>query len=78
MENRDQETSPLAKALREAQPFIWLGWIFACATGLGVLVGWLLDRKFGTHPLFILIFSLLGIAAGFVHFIRTVMNWKKK
>ena len=33
--------------------------------GVGVLMGWYLDRFFGTQPWLTLIFSFFGIAAGF-------------
>ena len=64
--------------MREVQPFLWLGWIFACAVSLGVLVGWWLDKKLGTNHVFLLIGAFLGIAAAFVHFFKTVLNWNKK
>jgi len=38
--------------------------IVSCV-GIGVFVGWLLDRWLGTEPWLILIFSLLGVVAAF-------------
>jgi ATP synthase protein I len=37
---------------------------------VGGLIGWFLDNWLGTSPLFLLIFLLLGIAAGFLNVIR--------
>ena len=43
------------------------------ATGVGYVIGRLLDRWFHTDFLYI-IFLILGIAAGFVQFIRQVQK----
>jgi ATP synthase protein I len=37
---------------------------------VGGLIGWFLDNWLGKSPLFLLIFLLLGIAAGFLNVIR--------
>jgi len=33
------------------------------SVGLGILIGWLLDRWLGTTPWFLLVFTVLGIIA---------------
>jgi len=33
------------------------------SVGLGIFIGWLLDRWLGTTPWLILVFTLLGVAA---------------
>lgn len=38
---------------------------FVSAVVVGALIGWLFDKWFGTSPLFLLVFILLGTAAGF-------------
>ena len=43
------------------------------ATFVGYAIGYLLDKAFGTHFLY-LVFLLLGIAAGFVQLIRRLMR----
>lgn len=43
------------------------------ATAMGYLIGYFLDRFFGTHFLYI-VFLLLGIAAGFIQLIRHVQK----
>ncbi len=45
---------------------------------VGGLIGWLLDRWLGTLPLFLLIFLLLGIAAGFLNVIRAARGMSEK
>jgi len=42
-----------------------MGVSIASCVGLGVFLGWLLDRWLGTSPWLILVFSLLGVAAAF-------------
>lgn len=50
-----------------------LAFLLPAATFVGYLVGYLLDRVFGTNFLYIP-FLLLGIAAGFVQLIRQVQR----
>ena len=38
--------------------------------GVGVLLGWALDRWLGTMPLFLIVFFLLGAAAGVLNAYR--------
>jgi len=42
-----------------------MGVSIASCVGMGVFVGWLLDRWLGTSPWLILVFSLLGVVAAF-------------
>lgn len=44
----------------------------AIATGVGGFIGWQLDRWFGTAPWLLLLFLMLGIAAGFLNLMRAV------
>ena len=48
-----------------------LAFMLPAATFIGYLIGYLLDKAFGTHFLY-LVFLLLGIAGGIVQVIRTV------
>ena len=50
-----------------------LAFMLPAATFVGYAIGYLLDKAFGTHFLYIL-FLLLGIAAGFVQLIRQLMR----
>ncbi|HKY33712.1 MAG TPA: AtpZ/AtpI family protein [Candidatus Polarisedimenticolia bacterium] len=58
--------------LRKAGPYLGLGTIFAASIVLGIVGGWWLDGKLGTEPWFILIGTLLGLAAGFYNFFVVV------
>jgi len=50
-----------------------LAFLLPAATFVGYIIGYLLDRAFGTHWLYIL-FLILGIVAGFVQLIRQLMR----
>lgn len=50
-----------------------LAFMLPVATFVGYLIGYLLDKAFGTHFLYIP-FLILGIAAGFVQLIRQLLR----
>lgn len=41
-----------------------VGWVFILAILIGIGIGYILDKKFLTSPLFFIIFMILGILAG--------------
>ncbi len=43
----------------------------------GGLIGWLLDQWLGTMPLLLVIFLLLGVAAGLLNAVRTARQMSK-
>ncbi|MBZ5596114.1 MAG: AtpZ/AtpI family protein [Acidobacteriia bacterium] len=50
-----------------------LAFLLPASTFVGYAMGYLLDKAFGTHFLY-LVFLLLGIAGGFVELIRRLMR----
>lgn len=52
---------------RNRECFIGMSWggFLVLTTAISVLIGIFLDRKFGTAPLFLIIFFLLGAFSGF-------------
>lgn len=50
-----------------------LAFLLPAATFVGYTIGYLLDKAFGTHFLYIL-FLILGIAAGLVQLIRQFLR----
>lgn len=58
------------KKILRAGPLLNLGWAVALATLTPLGIGILLDRRFDTAPLFILIGALVGIMAGTVSAVR--------
>lgn len=65
-------------ALREASPFIGIGTTMAASLAIGVWGGYKLDARLGTEPWFLLLGSVLGIAAGLFHLYITVKGQKKQ
>ena len=57
--------------MAQAGAYLSLGLVLPSATFVGWVIGYLLDKAFGTHFLS-LPFLLLGTVAGFVQFIREV------
>jgi F0F1-type ATP synthase assembly protein I len=50
-----------------------LAFLLPAATFVGYVIGYLLDKTFGTHFLY-LVFLLLGIAAGLFQLIRRLLR----
>ncbi|HOW43264.1 MAG TPA: AtpZ/AtpI family protein [Candidatus Omnitrophota bacterium] len=49
-----------------------LGITMIVATALGLGIGLAIDKRFGSSPLFTLVFLILGIAAGFWQVIKEI------
>jgi F0F1-type ATP synthase assembly protein I len=69
----EEDARGWARALRDAAPYLGLGTSLAGSVLLGILGGYWLDRKLGTHPIFFLVGAVLGLAAAAIHFYRTVV-----
>jgi F0F1-type ATP synthase assembly protein I len=54
--------------------FAGLGMLNAVCLGLGLAVGWFIDRALGTLPLFLFLGLLAGIAMGVI---ATRAEWKR-
>jgi len=57
---------------RQALRATALGWTLALPIFAGVLIGYLLDRSFGTNYVFTLGFLVLGIATGFYNVFSSI------
>lgn len=75
---RTEGLSNFARAMRDAEPYLQAGWSLAGAVALGVVVGYLADRKLGTAPWLLIVFGLLGLAAGFYSLFRTILDVERK
>src|SRR5579883_2828880 len=60
---RARRSSALGKAFRISTELV-------AGVFVGGFIGWLLDRWLGTLPLFLIVFLLFGIAAGFLNVVR--------
>ena len=59
-------------------PYLGLGTQLAATVILMVLIGYWLDKKFGTSPLWIVLFSILGMFLAIYNFIKSVLKLSKK
>jgi F0F1-type ATP synthase assembly protein I len=57
--------------------YVGVGTEIAVPLLVGVLLGRWLDKRFGTEPWILIAGSLLGMAAGFLAFFRTVLPPRK-
>jgi ATP synthase protein I len=60
------------RSLSSAALLSTIGLTLVIATALGFGLGFLLDRWLGTWPWLMMLFTILGIVAGFVEMIRAV------
>jgi F0F1-type ATP synthase assembly protein I len=54
-----------------------VGIMLVVATAIGYFFGSWLDKKFGTGPWLMIVFTLMGIAAGFIELIRLAIRLSK-
>ncbi len=60
------------RALRASAPLLGLGTTLAVTVLAGFGIGYWLDDRLGTRPVFLLLGSAVGIAAAMYHFVRSV------
>lgn len=55
-----------------------VGFMFPTSIAVGFFIGYLLDKLFKTSPYLLIIFTLYGIAAGFVNLFKVTKKYGKK
>ena len=55
-----------------------IGFVLVISIAIGYFFGSWLDRRFGTEPWLMLVFTLLGITAGFIQVIRIAISLSKE
>lgn len=60
------------KWMRNAAQASTIGIVLVVATFIGYAIGHYLDRIFGTEPWLMLLFTVMGIIAGFIEMFRIV------
>ena len=55
-----------------------VGLMFPASIAVGVAIGYFLDELFKTSPYLLIIFTLYGIAAGFVNLIKVTRQHEKR
>ncbi len=67
---KDKPPSPVGKAMKIVVEIV-------AAMAVGVVIGILVDNYFDTQPIFIIIFFLLGSAAGILNVFRVAKSLQK-
>ena len=68
--NRNQRTD----AIRALSQLSQIGIMIISCIGVGIFIGWMLDRWLGTSPWLLLVFTVLGIIAAF----RSIFDFAKR
>lgn len=63
---------------RQLGVVLGMGLSFAAAVAIGVLIGFWLDQKLSTRPLFTLLLGGLGLVAGFLELLRELKGMDSK
>jgi ATP synthase protein I len=53
-----------------------LGLMLPSSIAVGLLIGYVLDKAFGTRPWLLLLFLLLGTASGIYNLLRGLNRWQ--
>ena len=68
--NKEHNSSPIGAAFKLSTELV-------SAVALGTIIGFILDKTFGTKPWLILIFFFVGVIAGITNVIRSAKNMQK-
>ena len=68
----------IAKAYRQAGPYLGLGFQLAASIVLMLYIGLRLDEKFDLYPVLTIVFSFFGGFAGIYNMIKTTLKLNKK
>jgi|GEM_PF-1189679 len=60
----------VSETLRDAMPYLHMGWQFLATVLLFVAAGWAVDSWLNTSPWLLIAFSMLGSAAGLYYMIH--------
>ena len=66
----DQPPSSIGTALKLSTELV-------SAVAVGTIIGFILDKTFGTKPWLILIFFFVGVVAGIINVFRSAKNMQK-
>lgn len=69
----DSKAQEPESAIQSLARYSGHGLTLAMATGLFLLVGWWIDGRVGTLPLFTILGAMVGAAAGFYHMLHHVL-----
>ena len=67
---KEGKTSPIGTAFKLSTELV-------SAVAFGTIIGFILDKTFGTKPWLIIIFFFVGVIAGITNVIRSAKNMQK-
>ena len=70
LDNKKHNPSPIGTAFKLSTELV-------SAVAVGTIIGFILDKPFGTKPWLILIFFFVGVIAGISNVIRSAKNMQK-
>ena len=70
LDNKKQNSSPIGTAFKLSTELV-------SAVAVGTIIGFLLDKTFGTKPWLILIFFFVGVIAGIMNVIKSAKKMQK-
>ena len=68
--NKKPHPSPIGSAFKLSTELV-------SAVAVGTIIGFILDKTFGTKPWLILIFFFVGVVAGIMNVIKSAKNMQK-
>ena len=70
LDNKKQNSSPIGNAFKLSTELV-------AAVAVGTIIGFILDKTFGTKPWLILIFFFMGVIAGITNVIKSAKKMQK-
>ena len=70
LDGKKHNPSPIGSAFKLSTELV-------SAVAVGTIIGFILDKTFGTKPWLILIFFFVGVIAGILNVIRSAKNMQK-
>jgi len=67
-----------AEEKKKLAAYSTVGLMFPASIAVGVAIGYFLDKLLKTSPYLLIIFTLYGIAAGFVNLIKVTRQHEKR
>ena len=70
LDTKNHKPSPIGSAFKLSTELV-------SAVAVGTIIGFILDKTFGTKPWLILIFFFVGVVAGITNVIKSAKNMQK-
>ena len=70
LSNKNQNSSSIGAAFKLSTELV-------AAVAVGTIIGFILDKTFGTKPWLIIIFFFVGVVAGIINVIRSAKKMQK-